>query len=452
MSLEQLISKYLDGELTSTEDERLRSMLSEDAAARDEFDTSVYVHMALREDAESIEPDKELLKETEDEVLMRIMNQKPEGDMPVIIPAEKKRRPKIMGIISVAAAFLVAGLFTITDMDEFRFNPANNAISANSEAEENPPAQTTPENLAQSIPAEDQAKAVVKSASGASGGGSAPTGKMKIPAAADDFSGAMAFFDPDFEQQVGAGLMPDSAPESDGKVITLASDMPSGVFASQSGAVGEIGLSGMAMRMPRANANTYVSRGNILAVNNFENALEFEEIQLTTFFGTDVFMDDLGNSKKTLVTNISQSIAYSYNENIRFGMEAGVTSFEYDEVMIVRIPADKYEGMTEELTDDYIGVPMEVHRNNNLIWAAAFYEHTLFSNDDMALMTRLGVGGSGDGPLGYGRIFGKYRIIGDLYITAGAESRVFMLGLPASLGGKEFRNSLSLIYGLQFRL
>ncbi|MFP4527603.1 MAG: anti-sigma factor family protein [Candidatus Kapaibacterium sp.] len=455
MSLDQLISKYLDSELSASEDEQLRSRLSSDAASREEFDTAVHLHMALREDADSIAPGEELLRKTEDEVLMRIMDQKPSSAPPLIIPVREKRRPKLWAVASIAAAFLVAGVFTITDMNDFRYSGGEGSVAESIQAEPVQPgnaaatAETSEDNINNTISNKNIARAE-SSASGASASANKSAGGVELPPANDGFSGGLAFFNPDFAGQVGAGLERDT--DQPKRIITPAPENRSAISASESIAMNRGGHIQQGVSNANAPVNTYLAPGSVLSPGTFDNMLNLEEIHLTTFFGTDLFMDDLGNKQKTLVTNISQSIAYSHTDRIRFGVEAGITKFEYDQEMIVRVPTNEYIGKIEELTSDYIGVPVLMHRNNNMIWAAVFYEQTLMDYSRLSLISRIGVGSSGEGPLGYGRVFGKYRVIGDLYITAGAESRFFMIGLPKELGGKHYRNSISLIYGLQFRL
>ena len=57
MIIEQLISNYLDGDLTPEQDQELRELVAADPAARKLFDEAVLVHIAMRCEDETEVPD-----------------------------------------------------------------------------------------------------------------------------------------------------------------------------------------------------------------------------------------------------------------------------------------------------------------------------------------------------------------------------------------------------------
>src|SRR5690606_24961107 len=74
MNIDNLISKYLDGELSEAEDLKLRNIITSNDKARDIFNSYIDLHIAAKEDAKSIQTPADLKSDTEDLVLMNIMN------------------------------------------------------------------------------------------------------------------------------------------------------------------------------------------------------------------------------------------------------------------------------------------------------------------------------------------------------------------------------------------
>ena len=57
MIIEQLISNYLDGDLSPEQDQELRELVAADPAARKLFDEAVLVHIAMRCEDETEVPE-----------------------------------------------------------------------------------------------------------------------------------------------------------------------------------------------------------------------------------------------------------------------------------------------------------------------------------------------------------------------------------------------------------
>ena len=112
MKLDVLISKYLDGELSYDEDIYLRNLLKNNPDAKAEFDSAVIVNSAIREDAQSIHTPQDLLKNTEDLVLMRILS----ANEPASAQKEKRKIPLWLPRLSfVFAVIMIATLYFVTN-------------------------------------------------------------------------------------------------------------------------------------------------------------------------------------------------------------------------------------------------------------------------------------------------------------------------------------------------
>ena len=113
MNIDDLILKYIDGELTHKEDEELRQILSTDTVAKGLFDTDVLLHAAMREDSASIHPPIDLINKTEDMLLMKIL-----ASQPIVAetPDKSYKFQKRYVFASLIAVFL---LFSILKIDDF---------------------------------------------------------------------------------------------------------------------------------------------------------------------------------------------------------------------------------------------------------------------------------------------------------------------------------------------
>ena len=101
-----LITKYLDGDLTSAEDRALRDLLSEHPDAKIAFDESVAIHHAIREDAETLVAPADLVDETEEAILMRIFGEAP-AEQFAAPAAESGLRRRLVSSMLLLLAFLM---------------------------------------------------------------------------------------------------------------------------------------------------------------------------------------------------------------------------------------------------------------------------------------------------------------------------------------------------------
>ncbi len=101
-----LITKYLDGDLTSAEDRALRDLLSEHPDAKIAFDESVAIHHAIREDAETLVAPPELVDQTEEAVLMRIFGEAPAASVSAPVAESGLRRRLVSSMLLLLAFFM----------------------------------------------------------------------------------------------------------------------------------------------------------------------------------------------------------------------------------------------------------------------------------------------------------------------------------------------------------
>lgn len=76
MNYDELISGYFDGELTPKEDEALRQEMANNPDVKADFDDAVFMHYALKNDAETLKVPEDLKRNTHDLVMMRMLADK----------------------------------------------------------------------------------------------------------------------------------------------------------------------------------------------------------------------------------------------------------------------------------------------------------------------------------------------------------------------------------------
>lgn len=475
MSTDKLILKYIDGELTESEDAQLRQILSEDYSSKINFDTDVLVHLTLKEDAESITPPKDLLTRTEDKVLMKILASQPiVGD--TILP--KRRKYVFAGL--VAALFLLT-FFRIDDLlltsnhhdiksalmsyretidNEFSDSQNSNILVDNEFAVLAPKENSLNRRIKKNI---SSPALMIASSSGSGYTINKNDEKMDV-----------AFVMPITEVNNSVSLQKNSDIQIDTESLEnpRTANLAPIISGSNSNAV--IIADNKTVTQYEPIIRNSINNTNITNLNNESSVFlsinpgnfygNSSNVQMTSFFGTDLVNGGFKPNTKTLITQLSQSISYSINEKQRFGIELGYSQYSFDDIRIGRIPTkiekSEYSTGGDKILvpipsgngSDYIEFPYKVVVSKQIFWGAAFFEQSLFDLDRFNLTGRIGAGFTSDGPLGMTRIFGKYQLLDWLSVTAGADCRLFVSKLPL-LNNNEagLRSSLSLIYGFQIK-
>ena len=448
MSLDDLISKYLDGDLTEIDDSILRKTVSDDPAAKDIFDASVLIHSACMEDARSILPPRELVSKTEDRVLMKILAQQP-----LFIDTVYKTRRYIV-MASFVIAFLCLSVFQISDLYLPGWNIGNVLSSLLNTEKQRMANETVPEDNQVLFVSKAHESALI-----------AANSIRKVPAIlkAENIQGNLQpsaivvasnevktldryiAENENYTPQVkeNAGINTDSR-------ISQGAGLPNQVTSNYPGK-----LSPMSQVSERKNP------GMVLSLNQPDFSFHSGEVFLSSFLGTDLLNK---SNEKSAVSNFSQSIAYAFSKSQRLGIEFGYSTFSYDDIVKVSVPLDnpgmlnfsptsKVEVLNPELkTNSYIEFPATVNHQKQFIWGSAFFEQEFISYSGFTVNGRLGLGASSDGPLGYGKAILSYRILSVLHLTAGIEGKLYEAKIyKSNTIADEVKSNLNLIYGFQIK-
>ncbi len=479
MRLEVLITKYLDGELTSGEDRELRQLLSRNPDAKSTFDLSISLHHALRKDAVQISPPSQLVRETEDRILMAILNQpEPQPD--------KKKEKRLLSLFSTGSRVLtglVAVLIPLfTSSIGFEVPPTttrhtNHLAGIGGEQVQAQSANNQPLNRDRLSGVHNRSTARVDSRRTNAVAWNSRISRQQEIAQIPPSNSQLPIHSIVSEEQAGNSysnqIESGVAPASMNRDFNSSGEIPLAA-AMTSGAGYPSRFSTISASLPASAFSGAMFGGMAFG----------DKVNLSTTFGHDVL--DIASGDPLGLSFISQSLAYSLGESENAGIEVGYLWFTYARPVQKFIPntsnangwdgnsdpygydskpyAMKVQGENADIQGQSDVSPLPDHPNGEYItdlqlfpkqtwWGAAFYERTFTHNERISLQGRIGAGGSNDGALAYVRATGLYRLLDNLSLSVGVDARGMMLRTPyVTPKSSTVKTSLSIIYGLQLHL
>lgn len=460
MNLDKLISKYLDGELTEREDELLRREISESPEKKELFDSATMIHLAIREDAESINPPEELVRDAEDAVLMKIMSQNAQ--------TANAAPFRWRNYFAAAAVLLIAFSLSVFRIDNMQlayrseFSIAGDPLAVvemlapkklASPAQKVMPVNVMPVNRNNSKAETQIAKDIAFASS------SAERNAKTNNNSANNINAKPTKID--FPEPTATTDFAAAENRSEIEIIDHATEEinVSDYFGSNRNGGPAQNFSTLAPIV--ANGDRLGGYGSISRLTLQPEAFAKTQIIASTMFASDLLRGGFNNDGGALLNHFAQSVAYQISPEESYGLEFGFSQLTFSEMVSINVPVSQAssEGIVEAINPvtgegATVSVPFKIRHSRTLYWGAAFYERLLLDAGDLTARVRFGAGGSNDGPLGYARLTGSYEVFSGFYITAGADGRLFEATLPSfnhSIAGDDMKSSLSLIYGLQFK-
>lgn len=485
MNLDELISKYLDGELNNTEDAFLRSKLSEDAVARLKFDSAVNLHIAFKEDAESIFPPLDLVEKTEDLILMRIFAHAPETH---------RRRVFLWDSVPMMAAIIVFFMFTfvfeisiptINDTNDLSLNDSKLSSNLNENTiDKSKKFTVTTKNNAEINGVRSSngnlneidliAKSKINSEMNLTTKDETELQKVKtddnlIPTEnqlsetlVDRISSTKPVVPADLPLNYDNHSSNEETITSPEENTTLLDDND-GLKMKNNGLSlkTEFNNQTLSVNNSQSEMNGFSNKSDkVLSLSDVSGINGHRIIQLGSIFGTDVYRGGI-QAEDEVISHFSQSIAYAFDDDERFGVELGYTQYSYNEQAVIHVNKNhgtKVSSGGIEAFEGGFDIPttrstaISIANTKQILWASAFYEYSFIQTHDFALAGRLGAGGSNDGFIGYGRLFIQYELFSLLQLTLGVDSRVFNAETSRfTLKDDKIKTTASLVYGLQFK-
>ncbi len=454
MKIEKLISDYIDGDLSREQDKLLRDIINEDEFAKRKFESSVDIHMALKEDAASVNTPDDIERETEDLIMMKILNHNNSADV-----VKSKRRKPVFFYLSAAVLVIMFGIiFRFYEIGSFAgFLEKDNQITYNQYIEGlDPntfniavPEEFTYEDNYSSVAAIQDNPDNISSGNSNSSKASNYESEISDDIAVSNFADEKLFFK-DTLNEINNSVF---AFEDDNFSIAEEPDLLS-ISENQSG--GNFRLNSNAKNIP--------FNGLIIMNNNFPDYIylpgniniKSNKIKISSFVSNSFINKGLKTNKDEAIVNYSQSVAYHSSEKLSFGLEFGYIHFN----ALRNVNSSNSGNSTNELSvnssvevqdptkgEDFIPARLPVVVSNQLFWGSVFVNYDLYNYNNLVLEGRFGTGSTSDGPLSYARIQAKYKIYDGIYLNLGSEGRVFIYSME---GKKSTASNLSLIYGIQF--
>jgi hypothetical protein len=472
MELDDHISKYIDGELTEEEDVILRKLLAEDDFARDKFDSAVTVHLAMKEDSDSIVPPDDILRQTEDIVLMKIL-----ASQPIVVERPVFwRRSQLLAALIVF--FILSFVFQIDDMQLDSLGKKLGLQISESNPDNYKPAPT--ENIINNDLVASPKRIVDRKASTLKG--KKINTDLAVSSMSESARGSGVYSDvllsdesagPESKEELNEpspAIKPASPVvdylTNDKKDELTSSIIPDNIiFYNKIEKQKEIegGKDNNVMNSIAVNRSKPGMKKNNLVAEpvQMKPAEEKTEIIFSSFLGTDFVRSGFEDGEKTAITNFSQSIAYTINEDDKMGIEIGYSEYSYKEDIVLSSPyqslkSDKSPIIETSDLEMPIGVDfydnlISFNKQRQMVWGSAFYEKSLIKSADITLEGRIGLGMSHDGPLSYGRLFGRYEFLNGFSLTIGTEGRLFQANLPGESLSRRLKSSATVIYGFQIK-
>ncbi|MER3328109.1 MAG: hypothetical protein RIF34_00920 [Candidatus Kapaibacterium sp.] len=429
MNIDNLISKYLDGELTENEDLQLRNIISTNDKARDIFNTYIDLHIAAKEDAKSISTPEDLKSETEDLVMMAILN----------ASTVTARPPKSLNIfnlfprqlVSMVAALLLITFTYTSDMNIFKISspsyskadmeieiPITSSVNVNQDISEN----KSSSSIAQSVSV-NQSKEIIMEAV-ANSTESENTEFANVPTISK------------VTQNITPNIVEDAEKS---KIIAF----------EKSNVVPEINLN-PTFNILEDNATSsnmqFADFGN--NINQQQNNIAINNIQLTAFTSSPYALYGFDDKANASISSYSQAVSVNMNEKTSVGLEIGYSDIAYRaETFTHTNVLDKYGRETGQ----QIVFRTERDKDHAMYWGQMFVQSQLYKIDNFDLGLRLGLGISESGLTSNSRLLASYELVSGIKLTAGTEFNYFTLSLPQLVNSyTQNYYSFSMVYGLQF--
>lgn len=444
MKLDDLISKYLDGELSYNDDIELRQMLKENPDAKADFDAAVLINATIREDASMIKTPSDLLVNTEDLVLMRILAE----DNSKARSKEKRRIIAWLPRFSfVFAIFIFVAIYFITDFRNPFVEKSTQSSIVNSRnsnlTKQNNDVMIASDQLNSKNSQTKNNKSFVLNTQNKEKSINSTSNTPVVYASNQDAIEANSFINNEIPTDIS----------SDKSIVLNEINSNNNINSYFNNAINS------SPTIAKINAFTSnLVRSNIYTENRLKPMLNlpmFENLNtpvvLNTIFSTSSY-------KNKPFATLSQSIGYNFDKKVSVGLEFGYTSYNYDRTTIIKVPIStggalnsKLEiGNWAEQSAGYINLPINLEQKYRQYWISTFIDYNILDYNILNLNSRFGAGLSGNGALAYTRLMSELELYNGIYLKFGGELKTFEALMHNAKA--KYITTGGLIYGLQLKL
>ncbi len=429
MNIDNLISKYLDGELTESEDLQLRNIISSNDNARDIFNTYIDLHLAAKEDAKAINTPEDLKSETEDLVMMAIMSAS-------AMPAKLPKSLNIFSIFPRQLVSMVAALLLITftytsDMNIFKsltpsYSKADMEIEipvvSSREIITNRAINPNRSSISQSVVDNNRTDVNLRTES--------------ISNVIEELE--VVNLEP-ISKVTQSSTINENDIEEDAKVIATDN--------SDEMIVKNLNPTFTILDETTNSSNIQFSDFGSMQ-NQQQNNIAINNIQLTAFTSSPYSLYGFDDKANASISSYSQAVSVNLNEKTSVGLEIGFSDIAYKaETFTHTNVLDKYGRETGQ----QIVFRTERDKDYAMYWGQMFVQTQLYKIDNFDLGLRLGLGISESGLTSNSKLLASYELVSGVKLTAGTEFNYFTVSLPQLVNSyTQNYYSFAMVYGLQF--
>lgn len=439
MNIDNLISKYLDGELSEAEDLKLRNIITSNEKARDTFNSYIDLHIAAKEDAKSIQTPADLKSETEDLVLMNIMKA-------TAAPAKVSKGLNIFNLFPRQLASMVAVFLLISFTYTADFRSFEGML----------PTFDKPE-LSMSIPVvksndvTNEMTNVINSSSNIIRNSNALASSNNVNEENESnqplsiSSNNELISSVQIEKEITSLKADNSKEEGINSGFSSLSEDRSYVNTEENY---DVALPTINLQ----NDNTSTSNMQFGAINDklslTQNNLAINNIQLTAYSSNPYTLFGFDKDAEASLKAYSQAISISVNSKTRVGLEIGFSDIAYrSETFTSTRILDLYGRETGQ----QLVIRTERDKDYSLYWGQMFIQSELYKIENFDVGVRFGFGLSTDGFNTNSKLLASYEIIDGIKLTAGSEFTYFTVSLPQVVNAyTDNYYSFAMLYGLQF--
>jgi hypothetical protein len=418
MKFEQLIWKYLDSELTIEEDKELRKFISDDPLKKAEFEEYIELNYLLKKDANVNLLTKKEVKVMEDNILMHIIN---EQSTPKVFDLMK-----INLVYSAVASILIFFIASnpILEMQEKNYdieqnnfmvsipqseiNKLNNSLSSinNNSTDDNNFNNFSSKNINSTRKSNNENVNQIKA--------NIDISYININVTNNDDYGISSIED---------GIN-NYFKKSDESILD------NNIYDKNLKTLNDISYSDIILSKNQSYINTYqTEHPKLLSMNYYNSDLMLKDIAFESNVFTDISRTGFRPIDNKKVSSFAQTVSVKITENSRFGVEFGLSEYQFNMQRNVVIPYGS-TGINGSDPDgrrlsNGILTQIESEITYNVYFASLFFDKTLLKSQYFNLNGRLGLGVSNGGILSTGRVYAEIPIFGPLNYITGIDLRLF---------------------------
>ncbi|MDC1068152.1 hypothetical protein OAQ99_03215 [Candidatus Kapabacteria bacterium] len=452
MNLENLISKYLDGELSVEEDQQLRNIISNDFEAKATFEEYVEMSYLINEDSNKINTPSELKDNVEDKILMRIMSDANHYTSNSEISENKEENKR--RLIPIAFLFLIGlsifGYFQFetkkqTNDPNYKlveldiFQPANNLLAEYETT-------TTGNKHSKSDKNNNQLSSKSKN-----------TKLSLINNNIDIKNNTSNVNNNQNELKVIANNILDEVSKNTKPKKSFNKILDNETSNITVRNHSETNITSVSISSPLQNIDSDYGSLDFYEEKNTRNFTNqfFGRLEFSSMAGSEMLQGGYSPTSTDPMNNFAQSIAYKINENQKIGFELGFSEYTFSASTRVLIPFSNLDGFVvdpsagDRYTNSGVSTIVTNDTKYRSFWAGVFAERRLMNIGDLDFNGRVGFGATNSGPLAYGRLLGNYKLFNNISLSAGLDFRMFQSNYSSFLDQSNgFKSNVGFIYGL----